>query len=265
MRSVERIVAWYRLSSSVGALVALVVANAIPLVGALFLGWNVWNILVVYWLENGIVGIFNVMKMARAELPGRADGLTINGRPVTGSVKGTLIPFFIIHYGIFWFVHGIFVLTMPFFTGMFDGRFGGELLVDDQNVLLPVDPSGSMALLERPAAGIGGFEPGAILFAALALAISHGLSFWWNFLRGGEYRRASAAGQMFAPYGRLVALHLTIILGAMSIIATGAPAAAVAILVAVKTLLDIGFHLAEHRKAAGGSVAVAGNDPPVAR
>lgn len=252
MRSVDRIVAWYRLSSSVGAVVALLVANAIPLIGVLFLGWNVWNILVVYWLENGIVGIFNVMKMARAELPGRADGLTINGRPVTGSVKGALIPFFVIHYGLFWFVHGIFVLTMPLFTGMFDGGLGSGLLIDDPSGLLPIDESGSIALLERPASEMGGFDPGAILFAALALAISHGLSYWWNYLRGGEYRRTSAAGQMFAPYGRLVALHLTIILGAMAIIATGAPAAAVAILVAVKTLLDIGFHLAEHRKAAAG-------------
>ena len=56
MPTVERLLAWYRLTSSVGAVVALVVANAIPLVGVLFLGWNVWNILVVYWLENGIVG-----------------------------------------------------------------------------------------------------------------------------------------------------------------------------------------------------------------
>ena len=41
--------------------VALIVANAIPLVGALFLGWNVWMILVVYWLENGVVGFVNVL------------------------------------------------------------------------------------------------------------------------------------------------------------------------------------------------------------
>ena len=52
---------------------------------------------------------------------------------------------------------------------------------------------------------------------------------------------------MFAPYRRLIALHLTIIFGALAIIVTGAPVAAVAILVAVKTILDIGLHLAEHR------------------
>jgi hypothetical protein len=80
--------------------------------------------------------------------------------------------------------------------------------------------------------------------------VSHGLSYWWNFLRGGEYRRTTAAGLMFAPYRRLVALHLTIIFGALAIIVTGAPAAAIAVLVAVKILLDLGLHLAEHRPGA---------------
>ncbi len=54
---------------------------------------------------------------------------------------------------------------------------------------------------------------------------------------------------MFAPYRRLIALHLTIIFGALAIIVTGAPAAAIAVLVAVKIVLDLGLHLAEHRPA----------------
>ncbi|MEA2613316.1 MAG: hypothetical protein QOI52_1275, partial [Chloroflexota bacterium] len=46
----DRILGWYRVASSTGAVVALVVANAIPLFGVLFLGWNVWMIVIVYWL-----------------------------------------------------------------------------------------------------------------------------------------------------------------------------------------------------------------------
>ena len=63
---VERIVAWYRSARRLGAVVALVVANLIPLLGVLFLGWSVWNILIIYWLENGIVGFINVLKMTAA-------------------------------------------------------------------------------------------------------------------------------------------------------------------------------------------------------
>ena len=44
----------------------LVIANLIPLVGVLWFGWDVWGILTIYWLENGIVGFFNVLKMRRA-------------------------------------------------------------------------------------------------------------------------------------------------------------------------------------------------------
>jgi hypothetical protein len=45
----------------------------------------------------------------------------------------------------------------------------------------------------------------------------------------------------------------------MAIALTGAPAVAVAILVVLKTLMDIAFHLAEHRKRAvpSGTAALA--------
>ena len=214
----ERIVAWYRLGSSIGAVVALVVANLIPLIGVLFFGWSVWNILVIYWLENGIVGLINVLKMSVATGDEVTPGVTfmVNGRPATSATKMGLIPFFIVHYGIFWFVHGIFVLTLPAFFS----------LMSDDGMTLDIGP---------------------VVFAALGLAISHGLSFWWNFLHGGEYRRTAAAALMFAPYKRLVALHITIIFGAFAVMFTGAPAAAVAVLVAIKTAIDLGLHLAEHR------------------
>ena len=214
----ERIVAWYRLGSSIWAVVALVVANLIPLIGVLFFGWSVWNILVIYWLENGIVGVINVLKMSVATGDEVTPGVTlmVNGRPATSATKMGLIPFFIVHYGIFWFVHGIFVLTLPAFFS----------LMSDDGMTLDIGP---------------------VVFAALGLAISHGLSFWWNFLHGGEYRRTAAAALMFAPYKRLVALHITIIFGAFAVMFTGAPAAAVAVLVAIKTAIDLGLHLAEHR------------------
>lgn len=214
----ERIVAWYRLGSSIWAVVALVVANLIPLIGVLFFGWSVWNILVIYWLENGIVGLINVLKMSVATGDEVTPGVTfmVNGRPATSATKMGLIPFFIVHYGIFWFVHGIFVLTLPAFFS----------LMSDDGMTLDLGP---------------------VVFAALGLAISHGLSFWWNFLHGGEYRRTTAAALMFAPYKRLVALHITIIFGAFAVMFTGAPAAAVAVLVAIKTAIDLGLHLAEHR------------------
>lgn len=218
----ERLIAWYRVSSSIGALVALIVANLIPLAGVLFLGWSVWQILIIYWLENGIVGGFNILKMKRAQ--GGGDGtavsMTINGRAADEQSRAWLIGFFCMHYGMFWLVHGVFVFMLPLF-GM--AATGGE-------------PSfGTMP------------DPRALLFAVVALLISHGLSYRFNFIGGGEYRRVSPEGQMFKPYGRLVVLHVTIIFGAIAIAFTGASVTAVAILVVLKIALDVGLHLAEHR------------------
>lgn len=257
----ERLLAWYRLGSSVGAVVALLVANAIPLLGVLSFGWNVWTILIVYWLENGIVGGFNVLKMLKAE--GQPDGvaatMTMNGRPIPADTPGTkaaLVPFFLMHYGIFWVVHGIFVLTLPVFAGI-----GSTVssIASDPGLLVPL-PSGFSL---PPGLEVGGSEtasmadgvsPASIILALIALLLSHGASYYLNFIRGGEYRRVSPQAQMFAPYGRLIVLHLTIIVGAMAVSILGAPQALIVILVALKTALDLGLHLAEHRKAASGPV-----------
>ena len=253
----DRILAWYRVGSSAGAIVALAVANLIPLFGVLFLGWSGWNILVIYWLENGIVGVFNVLKILRAEGPmDPSMKFQMNGKPMAAVGRGAVAGFFVIHYGLFWFVHGIFVLTLPLFAGLGNsfrdlGTFPGEgqFPVTGQFFGEGLEPSGFSPFTPAPDV-VAGFDIGPVLLAVVALAISHGVSYWFNYLGRGEYRRTSPAVQMMAPYGRLMVLHITIILGGMAIALTGAPAAALAILVVLKIVMDVGFHLAEHRKRA---------------
>ena len=237
----ERLVAWYQVGSSYGAVAALIIANLVPLVGVLWFGWDVWGILIIYWLENGIVGLFNVLKMRRAEgsedsspmaaadTRRRLNSFKVNGRSPSGSEKAVLIPFFIMHYGMFWVVHGIFVLLLPLFA--FTGANGS--------------PDFGTTL-----------DPLAILFVLGGLFISHGLSYRLNYIGRGEYLRTTAIQQMFAPYGRLVILHVTIIFGAILIGVTGAPASAIVVLVLLKIALDLGLHLAEHRDAPTVATAV---------
>jgi hypothetical protein len=254
---VERLLAWYRIGSSFGAVIALLLANAVPLIGVLFFGWNVWTILIVYWLENGIVGGFNILKILKAE--GEPDALaatmTMNGRPIgtnTAATKASLIPFFVLHYGMFWAVHGIFVLTLPVFAsiGSDPSSIPGSGVVDPLPSGFIVDPGllGPGTVIEDDRSMASGVSLPTIVLAVIALTISHGASYYLNFLKGGEYRRVSPQAQMFAPYGRLVVLHLTIIFGGIAISFLGAPQVAIVILVALKTALDLGFHLAEHRK-----------------
>src|SRR4029078_1121143 len=41
----------------------LIAANALPLFGVLFLGWDTFSIVALYWSENVIIGAINVLKM----------------------------------------------------------------------------------------------------------------------------------------------------------------------------------------------------------
>ena len=119
-----------------------------------------------------------------------------------------MIPFFVVHYGMFWLVHGIFVLTLPTFV-----PFGGDADADDR----------------------GARTSGTWRSSGIGLFISHGVSYVFNFIRGGEYRRMTATALMFAPYQRVVILHLTIIFGAFAVIMLGAQLCPLLILVALKT------------------------------
>ena len=245
----DRVLGWYRVASSTGAVVALVVANLVPLIGVLFFGWNVWMILIVYWLENGVVGVFNVLKILRAEGPiVPSANWTMNGRPMSAVGRGAIAGFFLMHYGIFWLVHGFFVLTLPMFAGVMSEFTQPSLFIPGEGQF--VDGAYIGPALDPGANLTSGVQFGPIVVAVIALAVSHGLSFWFNYLGRGEYRRTSPAAQMVAPYGRLFVLHITIIFGGIAIAISGAPAAAVAVLVVLKTAMDVGFHLAEHRKVA---------------
>ena len=66
---IDRAVRLARATSSTTSVALLVPFNLVPLVGVLFWGWNVATLLVLYWVENGIVGLLNVPKMLLASGP----------------------------------------------------------------------------------------------------------------------------------------------------------------------------------------------------
>ena len=228
---VARSAAWYRTAGTgpVAAIVALLAANAIPILGVLFLGWSLMTILLLYWLENGIVGVWNVPRIA---LAGRSDTPTTGGVFAgPGLERAAIIPFFVFHYGMFWVVHGIFLFALPVFAGLgFGGAGGGD---------------GPAA-----AGSFGRIDPLAILLGGAALFVSHGVSFFANYVGRREYVATTPKERMMAVYGRVVVLHLTIILGAVAVGALGSPIVVLLILVVGKTILDLALHVREHRRAA---------------
>lgn len=82
-------------------IIALVIANLFPLWGVFFRDWDVFTLLMLFWTENVLIGIVNVLRLAVCPNPGKGDG----SRALT-------IPFFIIHYGIFSLGHGIALVAI---------------------------------------------------------------------------------------------------------------------------------------------------------
>jgi hypothetical protein len=81
-----------------------------------------------------------------------------------------------------------------------------------------------------------------------ALVASHGFSFLHNYLAGGEYRRVGLRQLMMQPYTRVLVLHIGIIGGAALVMALGSAVPALALLIVLKTAIDLAAHLAERRK-----------------
>ena len=238
----------YRRTADSRSALVLVIANAIPLGGVLVLGWSLWTILAIYWVENGIVGLWNVPKILLAEgsfLPGRL-GVGYSPwaiRPIPGVGRAFMAVFFAFHYGLFWLVHGVFVLVLPSFLGV-SSALSGPL---PPALIGPPDLFGVDVGVGPAAVGpFGILDWSAVGAAAVGLFVSHGVSFFVNYLWGGEFRTRAAAAQMVAPYGRLVVLHVTILFGGFAIAFLGAPILLLVILVVLKTLLDLRFHLREH-------------------
>jgi hypothetical protein len=194
-----------RLGSTLISIVLLVAVNVIPLIGVAFWDWSLMMILVLYWIESGIVGVINVFKIARADGGGEGPAVSVDGNRVTIRISGmasgmgrsAVIGFFILHYGIFWVVHGVFIFLLPLFAGLSTGLLLGPMDFGP----LPLD---------------------GLLLSAGLLAASHTVSFFTNYLGRGEYLRVTPTGQMMSVYGRVVALHVTVVAGA-AVIGASAP------------------------------------------
>lgn len=178
----------------------LIGANLIPLFGVLFGDWNFFSVILIFWAENAVLGFFNIFRILKAE----------KGEKFSGAGKIGLAIFFLIHFGFFTLVHGVFVFAF----------FG-------QNQAL---------------------NPLALAIGFSGLFLSHGYSFFKNYLGREEYKNITTKVAMFLPYKRIVILHLTIILGGFLAMMFRAGFLAVVFLIILKIMIDLGIHTWEHER-----------------
>lgn len=212
--------------------------------------WNVFDIVFLYWVENLVIGAINVLKMlfCYPDINAMAGGADKNILRETAMQKGYseerttkimkwapivlnlgaklfFIPFFIIHYGMFCYGHGVFVFAL-FSDGSLNT--GAKDATEALKMLTPH---------MRLAIGL--------------LAASHLFSFLRNFIGANEYKHTNPVALMMRPYGRIVVLHLTILLGGMLAMVFGDPIGLLIVLILFKTLVDLAMHQAERNKYEG--------------
>ena len=208
---------------------ALTVANLMPLFGVVFLGWDAAAIVLLYWIENLIIGFSNILKMilVKVESPGKQ------------FQKFFMIPFFCVHFGGFCAVHGFFLLT--FF------KIGSDL--DASSPGQPwFGPLIFLQLLYSVVMQLWQSRPPGLEWPVLGLAVSHGISFVKNFLFGQEYLSLKLNDIMMRPYKRIVLMHVAILAGGMLIMMLGSPVALLCVLIFLKIGMDIWLHVKSHRQ-----------------
>jgi len=207
--------------------VALVLANLVPIFGVLYLQWDVGSIVVLYWTENLIVGVYTVLKMF----------------VTTGFGALFYILFFCLHYGGFCAIHGIFVLELTEFAG-------------EQPMASPTESwPGPLALIQmfiNLGRQVINAAPVEFLWASLALLLSHGISFILLFIGQKEYLHTTKRKLMNAPYKRIVVLHIAVIAGGFLVAALESPIGLLIALVALKTGMDIILHNQSHKAVQSG-------------
>ena len=133
----------------------------------------------------------------------------IHHNPNRRFVHYGLILFFLFHFGVFMLIHGSFLTFFGLvnFAG-FKSVFG-------------------------------------IVVAYSSMIISHGASFYTNFITKKEFLHTSLTQQMFQPYGRVVVMHLSILFGGF-LLTKASSMGTIILLVVMKTIVDLFSHLKEH-------------------
>lgn len=193
------------------SVLALIAANLIPLAGVLYWGWDLYGLMLLYWMETGIIGFFAILQIA---LTSRWGALF-------------MVPFFTVHFGGFMAGHLLFVTLL----------FGGER-------------GNHGGLIEALPSIVGSALSESGLWLALAgLLLSRGFSFVVSVLvplmRGGlaAFGGSAAGDPMTGVYGRVVVLHVTLILGGLLVSASGSALPVFVLLIAIKTVVDVAAHV----------------------
>lgn len=200
------------------SLATLIAANLIPLIGVLFYAWDEAIVLALFWIENLIIGAFNLLKIL---------AIVIRQRRFR---EIFLAVFFVFHYGMFCSVHGMI---------LWDLLDLGEL---NKSMYFSSNDLGPLDVFAEGFSVLAGFLDrfGSIIMLGIAaLVLSHLVRFIENFVLAGEIFRETANGLMARPYVQIMIMHVGLIVGAILIDTFGSTIWLLALIVVFKLIVDV--------------------------
>ncbi len=183
--------------------ISLLFSNILVIILAIVQGWEVSTVLWVYWMQSLIIGFFQFLRILSLK-KFSTENFTINNQPVQPTVTTKIFTafFFAFHYGFFHFIYAIFLFN--FFR--------------------------SSQSLDLSFIFIGGF----IFF------LNHLYSFYHNRIIDGQ-KTQNIGILMFAPYARIIPMHLIIIFGTILGQST------LVVFLLLKTIVDLVLHNIKHK------------------
>ncbi len=209
----------------------LIGADMVPIFGVVYWGWDVFVLLMLYWLETAVIGLWMIARIAIAPA-GSLGPVLINGRPATLSSLW-MAGFFLLHGGVFMGGHLLFLWVI--FSGAWSEKIHGitdfyNLMVIENGLWIPL-------LLLFAARGFA-FLVHAVRPAAI-LRLEQLLHLPTTVPAPAGTDAGSIVGEF---YSRIIIMQVTIIASAFLAVIIGSLTPLI-IMVALKTLADVALHL----------------------
>jgi len=198
--------AWHSRYLRYPSVIILIVANLVPLYGVMVWGWDLFTLMLAYWMETLAIGFWNIVHMSMLARWGAL----------------FLVPFFIVHFGGFMLGHFLFLWQM----------FGGgwnENAASVGQFLGSIPASWTIWIAF------------AALFVSHGLSFFFNVLRPWR--RGEREAPQAAQGVMMGTYGRVMVMHVTILFGAALAAHFGTPTAAFVLLIVLKVFVDVSAHI----------------------
>lgn len=199
----------------------LIWANTVFLLVLLLLGYaSALTIVLAYFMETIIIGIFHILKLWMVVKKGKpSDPKTTQGLSGMG-----VIPFFMVHYGMFVAIQSIFVFS--FFASEFPEIEEAFHLIDNYTFALQLDGM-------------------SVIIASLV--VTNLGYFYTNFLASEKYKEYSPAELFFKPYVRIFIQQFAVILAGFFFIILSEGTAAAILLLLLRLPVDL-IMVAIHNK-----------------